>query len=295
MAAVSRRGAWLVALRIPTLSASVVPVLVGTAAAGSKGSFSPGVFVAALLAALLIQTGTNLSNDYFDYVSGADTAERKGPVRLIQSGVMDARRVLMAALASFGLAVLLGLYLVSVGGWPILLIGVASILAGLAYTGGPYPLGYNGLGDLFVFVFFGLIGTMGTYYLHAGDISPLAWGVAIPVGLLVTNILVVNNVRDVETDRAAGKRTLAVRLGRPAARAQFVLSLVVAYVIPPALWLAGLASPWCWLTWLSLPLALTTAQGVVGTNDGPRLNAMLKRTGQLHLLFGCLLSLGLLL
>jgi 1,4-dihydroxy-2-naphthoate octaprenyltransferase len=284
-----------VAARPATLPAAVVPVLVGTAAAVSQGWFRPGAFVAALLASLCIQVGTNYSNDYFDHRHGADTAERLGPIRLIQRGVASPTAVLRAALAAFALAAALGLYLIYLGGWPILLIGALSILSGLAYTGGPYPLGYNGLGDVFVFVFFGLVAVTGTYYLHAGSVSSLAWWASVPVGLLVTNILLVNNVRDLETDRAVGKRTLAVRIGRPATRLQYALFLVAAYLVPPGLWLAGLLSGWFWLPWLTLPVALRAAQGVFRHTDGPTLNRTLKATGRLHLLYGVLFAASLLL
>lgn len=291
---VSASKAWIVALRVPTLPASVVPVIVGTAAAFSQGFFRLDCFIGALAASLLIQTGTNLANDFFDYHSGADTDQRLGPVRLIQSGVVSANQVLLAALGSFGLAALIGLYLVYVGGLPILLIGLASILAGIAYTGGPYPIGYNGLGDLFVFVFFGLIAVMGTYYLHAGHVTWLALWASIPVGLLVTNILVVNNVRDIETDRAVGKRTLAVRIGRRATRVQYVSSLIIAYIVPLGLWLSGANSWLFWLPWLTAPLAYQAVRGVTGSTDGKVLNLMLKRTGQLHLVFGLLFAISML-
>lgn len=287
--------AWFAAARPATLPAAVVPVLVGTAAATRDGLFRLGPFLAALGASVLIQIGTNLANDYFDHQKGADTAERLGPKRLIQNAVATPQQVLLASLLCFGASALIGLYLVFVGGWPILIIGVLSILSGLAYTGGPYPLGYNGLGDLFVFVFFGLVAVAGTYYLHAGTVDVLAWWAAIPVGLLVTNILVVNNVRDINTDRAVGKRTLATRIGRRATRVQYVLFFVVAYLVPPLLWFASLLSAWALLPWLSLPLAVRAVRGVLVHEDGPTLNKMLRATGRLHMLFGVLFAVSLLL
>ena len=287
--------AWLAAARPATLPAAVVPVLVGTAAATRDGFFRLGPFLAALGASLLIQVGTNLANDYFDHQKGADTAERLGPKRLIQNAVATPKQVLRATMLCFGASALIGLYLVFVGGWPILIIGILSILSGLAYTGGPYPLGYNGLGDLFVFVFFGLVAVAGTYYLHTGSINALAWWAAIPVGLLVTNILVVNNVRDIPTDRAVGKRTLATRIGRRASRIQYVLFFVVAYLVPPALWFVGLLSAWALLPWLTVPLAVRAVRGVLVHEDGPTLNKMLRATGRLHLLFGVLFAVSLLL
>jgi 1,4-dihydroxy-2-naphthoate octaprenyltransferase len=203
---------WLLAARPATLPAAVVPVLVGTAAAvGGGAAPRPGPFVGALAAAVLIQVGTNLANDYFDYRKGADTIARLGPTRVTQSGLVAPSTVRAATALTFGLAALIGLYLVWVGGWPILVVGLLSILSGIAYTGGPWPLGYHGLGDLFVFVFFGVVAVTGSAYLQTGQLEPFALLASVPVGMLVTAILVVNNLRDVETDRAAGKRTLADR------------------------------------------------------------------------------------
>ena len=208
---------WLLAARPATLPAAVVPVLVGTAAALHGGvQLQIGPFVAALVAALLIQIGTNFANDVFDFHKGADTAERLGPPRVTQSGLVPPEQVLIATFVTFGLAALVGVYLVLVGGWPILVVGVLSILAGLAYTGGPWPLGYHSLGDLFVFIFFGVVAVVGSAYLQTLTITPLAVWASFPVGLLVTAILVVNNLRDIDTDRQVGKKTLAVRLGRRA-------------------------------------------------------------------------------
>ncbi len=290
-----RGRAWVAASRPATLPAAVVPVVVGTAAAISQGYFRWGVLLCAMPASIMIQIGTNYANDYFDHKQGADTAERLGPVRLIQSGIAAPEQVLWAALISFGIAAAFGLYLVFVGGWPILAVGILSILAGIAYTGGPYPLGYNGLGDLFVFVFFGVVGVVGTYYLHAGEVSALAWWASVPVGMLVTAILVVNNVRDIETDRAVGKKTLAVRIGRNATLVQYVLFLVIAYLVPLGLWLAGQISLWFWLPWLTLPLAYVLARTVIAHQDGPTLNRMLRQTGRLHLIFGLLFAASLVL
>ncbi len=286
----NRIRAWLLASRPATLPAAVVPVLVGTAAAVRDGHFEPGPFVAALVASLLIQVGTNYANDYFDYKKGADTPERLGPVRLLQAGLATPSQVLRATVICFAAAAVIGLYLVAVGGLPILVIGVLAILSGIAYTGGPYPLGYNGFGDLFVFIFFGLIAVTGTYYLHTGTVSALAWWASIPVGLLVTAILIVNNVRDIDTDRKAGKRTLAVRIGRQATRRQYALFLAVAYLVPLVLWLGGLLGAFWWLPWLTLPLAYKAARGVSLYIDGPNLVRMLKATGRLHLLYGLLFA-----
>ncbi|WP_347711028.1 1,4-dihydroxy-2-naphthoate polyprenyltransferase [Thermalbibacter longus] len=282
------------AARVPTLVAAVAPVVVGTAAGAREASFRPLPFVVALVAALLIQIGTNYANDLFDFLKGADTPERAGPTRVTARGLVTPGQMRRAVTLTFGLAVLAGLYLVWVGGWPILVIGLLSVACGLLYTAGPWPLAYLGLGDLFVFIFFGVVAVTGSAYLQAGRLSVLALAASVPVGLLVTNILVINNLRDIPTDRAAGKRTLAVRLGDRVTRMQYVLSLVVAYAAPLVLWLSGLAGPAALLTWLSLPLAWRLGRAVLGGLAGPALNPVLKRTGQLHLLYSLLLAGGLL-
>jgi 1,4-dihydroxy-2-naphthoate polyprenyltransferase len=293
--AVAPRGArvWLLAARPATLPAAVVPVLVGTASAlHGFGQLRPGPFLAALCAALLIQIGTNLANDVLDYYRGADTPDRLGPLRVTQSGLAAPREVLRATYLVFGAAVLVGIYLVAVGGWPILLIGVLSIVAGLAYTGGPWPYGYHALGDLLCFVFFGLLGVLGSAYLQTLTVTPLDLWAAIPTGSLVTAILVVNNLRDINTDRQVGKRTLAVVLGRAGTRREYMLLLLIPYVLPLRLWMLDLVGPWFWLPWLSAPLAFWVVR-YVNSTEGRALNLALKRTGQLHLLYGVLFAISL--
>jgi 1,4-dihydroxy-2-naphthoate octaprenyltransferase len=287
----SRAQAWLMAARPPTLPAAVAPVLVGSAAVARLG-FQPLAFVAAMLAAVLIQIGTNLANDYFDFHKGADTAERLGPVRVTQSGLIPPETVRSAMVLVFGLAALVGLYLVFVGGWPILLIGLFSIAAGVLYTGGPYPLAYHGLGDLFVLIFFGLVAVCGTAYLHVGAVPPIAWFAALPVALIVTAIIVVNNLRDIDTDRLANKRTLAVLLGRRATRIEYLLLVAGAYLLLPFGPLLSLAGAWVLLPWLTLPLAVSLVRTVFREQGRP-LNRALGGTGRLHLLFGALLAIGL--
>jgi 1,4-dihydroxy-2-naphthoate octaprenyltransferase len=294
--AISPARAWLLASRPATLPAAAVPVLVGTAVAIMQGArFRPLVFAATLVSALLIQVGTNFANDYSDFHRGADHAGRLGPVRVTQSGLISAEGVRRGIIVAFGLALLPGAWLAWIGGWPILLIGVISIICGLAYTGGPWPFGYHGLGDVFVFVFFGVVAVTGTAYLQLGEWTALAFGVAVPIGLLVTNILVVNNLRDLPTDGAAGKRTLAVRLGERAARLQYTLSTVLAYVIPTALAFAIGRRYWLLLPWLSAPLAASLVRRISSGLAGRELNPLLGRTGQLLLGFGLLLAAGLLL
>jgi 1,4-dihydroxy-2-naphthoate octaprenyltransferase len=289
----SRARAWLMAARPPTLPAAVVPVLVGSAAVARLG-FLPLAFGAALLAAILIQIGTNFANDYFDFHKGADTAERLGPIRVTQSGLIAPNTVRSAMVLVFGLAALVGLYLVFVGGWPILLIGLLSIAAGVLYTGGPYPLAYHGLGDLFVFIFFGLVAVCGTAYLHTSAVPGAAWFAALPVALIVTAIIVVNNLRDIDTDRLARKHTLAVLIGRRATRIEYLLLVAGAYLLLPLGPLLGLASAWALLPLLTLPLAVGLVRTVFSAEGRP-LNRALAGTGRLHMLFGVLLAIGLLL
>lgn len=294
MPRISPVRAWMLAARLPTLPAAIVPVLVGSAVAVRAGSFRPLPFIAAMVAAVLIQVGTNLANDYFDFHKGADTAERLGPVRVTQSGLIAVNTVRTGMLVTFGLAALVGLYLVFVGGWPILVIGVLSIAAAILYTGGPWPFGYHGLGDLFVFVFFGLIAVAGTTYLHTGTFAVVALINALPVAMIVTAILVVNNLRDSDTDRAAGKHTLAVLIGKRATRAEYGLLVAGAYLLLPLNWLVGIDSLWVLLPWLTLPLAIPLIRTVL-YEEGRVLNGALKGTGRLHLVFGVLLALGLVL
>lgn len=286
--------AWLLATRPATWSAAIVPVLVGTAAAAATGRYSIAVMLAALFSSLLIQIGTNFANDLFDFQKGADTAERTGPLRVTQAGLLTPRQVATGTAVVFGSATAIGLYLVYVGGWPILLIGLLGIASGILYTGGPWPLGYHGLGDLFVFVFFGLVAVMGTYYLHTGVVDLMSFLISLPVAFLVTAILVVNNLRDVDTDKQTGKITLAVRLGAPATRWQYTLLAVGAYVIPPALWLARAASPVVVLPLLTLPLCIRLVRVVLQGTKGAALNRVLQGTGRLNMIYGLLFALGLL-
>ena len=273
----------------------MVPVIVGTCLAAGHHHFRPAVFAATLLASLLIQIGTNLANDYFDFQKGADTEDRVGPVRITSAGLASPKNVLTATCLAFGLAACLGIYLIYVGGWPILVVGVASIVAGIAYTGGPLPFGYRGLGDIVCFIFFGLIAVVGTYYLQTGSINGSAFLVGIPVACLVTAILVVNNLRDIDTDRATGKMTLAVRIGRRGTQIEYAFLVAVAYLSPFAIAARGI-TPW-WLFWLplvTLPLGISLVRVIFERAHGKSLNVALKGTGRLQLAFGCLLALCLL-
>jgi 1,4-dihydroxy-2-naphthoate octaprenyltransferase len=286
---------WLMAARIRTLPAAIAPVLVGTALAGWQHIFHPLRFVAALVGAIFIQVGTNLSNDYSDARRGADAEDRLGPVRVTAGGLVPPSQVLVATYVSFGVAVLAGVYLVIVAGWQLLLVGGASILAGVLYTGGPKPYGYEGLGELFVFLFFGIVAVAGSYFVQVKHLDWKAFALAVPVGLLASAILVVNNFRDIDSDRRAGKRTLAVRLGRDKTRTMFAVIVYVAFLLAPVTWVFGPMKPWLLLPWLTLPLAAQIVREVRNRTDGPSLNQALAHTGMLQLAFCTLLSAGLLL
>ncbi|WP_232688598.1 1,4-dihydroxy-2-naphthoate polyprenyltransferase [Halobacterium zhouii] len=302
---VSQSRAWVMAARPHTLPAAAAPVVVGTGLAVHAGVFALLPAVAALVGAALIQVGTNFANDYYDAVQGADTADREGFTRVTAGGLIDPGRVKLAMYATFALAILDGAYLVYVGGLPIVVIGLASVASGIAYTGGPYPLGYHGLGDLFVFVFFGIVAVTGTFYVQAAAhlAEPLATGIpagtvtldavvaSLPVAALSTNILVVNNVRDREEDARTGKRTLAVRLGYTASRVEFVAMLSLAYLVPVWLALEGYALI-VLLPLLSLPLAVSVTRTVLSRTDGEALNPALTRVGQLLALYSVLFAVG---
>ena len=304
---ISQARAWLIAARPQTLPAGASPVVLGIGLAVADGRFAAVPALAAMVGALLIQVGTNFANDYFDAVNGADTDEREGFTRVTAGGLIEPRRVKLAMAGTYALAILVGLYLVAVGGIPILVVGLSSILAGLLYTGGPYPYGYYGLGDLFVFVYFGVVAVAGTYYvqaaatlggdfpvgLPAGTVTPEALLVGAGAGALSTAILVVNNVRDMETDAAAGKRTLAVVLGYRYSRVEFLALLAVGYAVPPVLWLGYDYPVAVVLSWLTLPLAGLIARTVLTRTDGEALNPALERTGQLLALYAVLLAVGL--
>jgi len=284
---------WLLAARPATLWAAVVPVVVGTAAAQRDGDFRLPVLVLALAASLLLQIGTNLANDVFDFERGADTGERLGPPRVTQTGLLSPGDVRSGMLTTFGAAAVLGLGLAYWGGWPIIVVGALAIVAGVVYTGGPWPTGYHGLGDAFVFCFFGLVAVAGTYYLHTDTLSWPAIAAAVPVGFLITAILVINNLRDIETDARTGKRTLAVRLGERSTRAEFAALVAGAYAVAVAM--AAVWSWWLLLPLLSAPAAARVAAPVLGGARAGALNVALKGTAQLQLLFGLLLALGFLL
>lgn len=285
--------AWALAARMPTLTASISPVLVGTAAAAGAGAFRPLAALAALIGAVAIQIGTNYNNDALDFLHGADTAQRRGPARATQRGLLTARQVLIGSYVCFGMAAAAGLYLVTLHGWPVLAAGVLSISAGIAYTANPFRLGYRGLGDLFVFVFFGVVAVVGSDYVQTGAVRPPAVLASVAPGLLAVAILVANNLRDVETDRAAGKRTLAVRLGVPATRAQYALCLAGALAVPGIMRGLGMLGDWFWLPWLTAPLMGILVHTVVVRTEGAWQIWALKRTARLMLVFCALFAIAL--
>jgi 1,4-dihydroxy-2-naphthoate octaprenyltransferase len=291
---ITQLHAWILAIRPKTLPAAVAPVAVGTAMAYGDNSFAALPACAALMGSLLLQIGVNLANDYFDFKKGIDDVERLGPVRVTQSGLISPEKVKAGMFITFFLVALTGIYLIMVGGLPIFAVGLASILSALAYSGGPYPLASHGLGDLFVFIFFGLVAVCGTYYVQALTLTPVVVLVSVPTGLLITAILVVNNLRDIQTDRKVGKRTLAVILGVTGSRIEYVLLLANSYLILLSLWLTGPFSPWIFLPLLSLFLAVKTTRMILN-ESGPVLNEALAGTARLALAFSLLLSLGIVL
>ncbi len=282
------------AARPRTLPAAVAPVLVGTAAAQLvSDDILWGAFIGALLGSIMIQIGTNLANDYSDAKRGADTADRLGPVRVTSSGLIAPRRVLHATWVAFAAALAVGIYLATVAGWEILVVGAVSIAAGVLYTGGPRPYGYAGLGELFVFVFFGLVAVNGSYYVQLEELDLLPFLLSIPVGLLSTAILVVNNVRDLDTDARAGKRTLAVRLGRARTRMLYMALVAGSFALLPLALVIGDGPAEGLIALAAVPLALPPERAVRTRTDGPALNGALAGTGMLLAAFSVLLAAGL--
>lgn len=304
-AAVSRRKAWVMAARPQTLPAGAAPVIVGTGLAFGAGVFEPIAAGFALVGALLLQIGTNFANDYYDAVRGADTDEREGFTRVTAGGLIEPASVKRAMYATFGLSILVGTYLVYVGGVPILVIGLASVAAGITYTGGPLPYGYRGLGDLFVFVFFGLVAVAGTYYVQAvgavagpfplwvpeGTVPAAAVVAGLPAAGLSTAILVVNNIRDRETDAASNKRTLAVLFGYRASRIEWSAMVGMAYVVPVVFWFDGYSAA-VLAPLVTAPLAVRLGVTVWSRTDGDALNPALERTGQLLFAHSALFAVG---
>jgi 1,4-dihydroxy-2-naphthoate octaprenyltransferase len=285
---------WLAASRPKTLPAAAAPVVAASALAWHDGVFRPGPALACLLTALLLQIAANLANDLFDFQHGTDTPERLGPLRVTQAGLLTSHQVKMGLAVCFIVSGLLGVYVAYASSWHILLIGILAIIAALAYSGGPLPYGYYGLGELGVFLFFGLAAVCGTYYGQAVTLTPAVFMIAAAMGFLSTAILVVNNLRDIDTDKAGGKKTLSVLLGRMYTKYEYCIMVGLAFVIPVMLWVFGYASLWALLAYLSLPFAIKACVHV-NQMTGRALNAVLAETGRLELIFAILLGLGLIL
>jgi 1,4-dihydroxy-2-naphthoate octaprenyltransferase len=292
---ISNFNAWMLATRPRTLPAAIAPVVLGSAMATADKKFVWLPAVAAFSVALLLQIGVNLANDYFDYLKGIDTADRLGPLRVTQSGLIPATQVKAGMIMTFILSMIPGIYLLTVGGLPVFIIGLACICTALAYSGGPYPLASHGLGDLFVFIFFGLIAVCGTYYVQALQLTVMVLLMGVIAGLLITAILVVNNLRDIQSDRQTGKRTLAVIIGIRGSRIEYVLLLAGAYAIPIILWLSGRMSAWVLLPLISMPTALSLMRLIWKNPEGPILNQALAKTAKLALVYSLLLAIGLIL
>ena len=291
MASIFSPKLWFLAARPKTLWAGICPVMIGTALAISDGAFHLGAVLAALGGALFIQIGTIFSNDYFDFKKGADTVERLGPQRMTQSGVVKPETMKWAFIIAFGLAVLCGVYLVLRGGVPVIVIGVLSLLSGFLYTAGPKPLAYVGLGDVFAFVFFGPVAVAGTYYVQALTIEPLAILAGVAPGLFSVALLTVNNLRDIDSDRKASKKTLAVRFGKIVAKVEYISALSVACLIPFVLILITGWYAWCILAMGTFLVAIPTIRTVL-TKQGAPLNAALEQTGKLLLIYTVLFCIG---
>jgi len=290
----SKLQSWILASRPRTLPAALVPVMVGSALAIYHGIFFPAYSIVALLCSILIQVGTNFTNDLYDYLKGTDTNERKGPLRVLASGLISVKEMKWGIFLVFFTAFILGLYLVYSVGIMILWIGIFSIIAGLAYTAGPFPLAYNGLGDLFVFIFFGIVGAVGTYYLHAQQFTFLAFLISLPVGALITNILIVNNYRDIEEDKTAGKNTLAVLLGKEFSKYEYVFLILVSFFIPFLLHFKYDFNIWIFLPYITLPIAITLVKMIYALT-GTQLNKTLELSAKFSALYGLLLSIGIIL
>jgi 1,4-dihydroxy-2-naphthoate polyprenyltransferase len=291
----SKISVWLRAARPQTLPASVVPVLVGASLAWSDQLFRWDTTLVALFCALLIQIGTNFANDYYDFINGADTPDRIGFERATAAGLVSPKSMLKATYLTMTIAFFAGLYLVWIGGWMILLIGILSLIFGILYTGGPYPLGYNGLGDIFVFIFFGFAAVMGTYYVNTLEWNWISFWAAIPVGALCVNILVVNNLRDIKQDKISGKRTLGVLFGELALMIEYTILLFISFIIPILFYEFYHLNSWIFLPLLSMPAAWILLRQIWQHLDKRTLNKTLERTAQFMVLYGLLFSAGILL
>ncbi len=283
---------WIIAIRLKTLPAAISPVLLGSSLSYKYGYFSSLIFFMTLFAAILIQIGTNFANDVYDFEKGTDRDDRLGPVRATQAGLISPKKMKFSMLGTFSIAILVGCYLAWIGGLPIVFIGIASIIAGIAYTGGPYPLGYNGFGELFVFLFFGIIAVPGTYFLQAGTFTYLSIWLGSCMGMLSAAILVVNNIRDIDTDKVTGKKTLAVYFGILFSYIEFIILIIGPYLILLYLMINKNLDSSIYIVFLSLPIGLKLIIELI-TNTGIKLNTVLSSTAKLLFIFSLLCSIGL--
>ena len=283
---------WLLAARPKTLPAAISPVILGCALAYHDGSFYFIICAMTLLAAVLIQIGANFANDVYDFQKGSDREDRLGPTRATQSGLISAEKMKKSMWLIFALAICVGFYLAFIGGWPIVIIGLASIAGGIAYTGGPHPLGYHGFGGVFVFIFFGLIAVPGTYYLQSGTVNALSLYMGVAMGMLSTAILVVNNLRDADTDKLSGKRTLAVRFGKTFSKIQYSIMVLFPFLLPLYIWREIENELSLLLTFFALPIAFHLIKQVLMLT-GKDLNPVLVRTARFLFIFTLLFSAGL--
>ena len=283
---------WIIAIRLKTLPAAISPVLLGSSLSYKYGYFSSLIFFMTLFAAILIQIGTNFANDVYDFEKGTDRDDRLGPIRATQAGLISPKKMKVSMLGTFSIAILVGCYLAWIGGLPIVFIGIASIIAGIAYTGGPYPLGYNGFGELFVFLFFGIIAVPGTYFLQAGTFTYLSIWLGSCMGMLSAAILVVNNIRDIDTDKVTGKKTLAVYFGILFSYIEFIILIICPYLILLYLIINKDLASSIYIVFLSLPIGLKLVFELI-TNTGIKLNTVLSSTAKLLFIFSLLCSIGL--
>ncbi|MFH0733266.1 MAG: 1,4-dihydroxy-2-naphthoate polyprenyltransferase [bacterium] len=290
---ISKTESWILASRPKTLLAAIVPVLIGSALAIKADKYHLYASLIALICSIAIQIGTNFVNDLYDFLAGSDSKNRLGPQRALSSGLITVTEMKWAIIITFSTTFLLGMYLVYLAGWIIFLVGILSIFAGIAYTAGPYPLAYNGLGDIFVFIFFGFVGTVGTYFVQALEINSFVVWASIPVGALITNILVVNNYRDVEEDKMHGKNTLAVKFGRKFTRLQYLSFMILSYAILILVYFTYKQSIYIFLPLLSFPLAVKLIR-MIFTLHGTDLNKTLELTAKLSALYGLLFAIGIL-
>ena len=284
--------AWLEAARLRTLAAAFIPVAIGTALAWSQASVNWAAAFTALICAFLIQIGTNFANDYYDHINGTDNDDRVGFTRATSSGAISPKAMKYATFGTMALAFFIGLYLVYLTDWQILVLGIASLVFGILYTGGPFPLGYNGLGDLFVFLFFGIGAVMGSYYIHTLEWSQLAFWASLPAGALSVNILVVNNLRDIKSDAETEKRTLGVIFGEKFLKLEYTIMILVALAIPPHLWFWEDFSMWIFLPYISIPFTIPLLQSVFTESVKSNLNQTLTNTAKHMTIFGILFAIG---